>query len=148
MKIGDIVQTGTWLTGIETDREKCELAQTMHDHLAELAAAESFTLSVAGSYELPLDDDRAPAAPLGSASFLVCEALLDGHTLTDIRGSFVQELDAKDLERLIELQLRVYWMYNPGKPPPPRAKILAWIEENGPEIALETLREQVGSTIH
>jgi len=58
-------------------------------------------------------------------------------------GTFVADLEPKDLDRLRVILRRVYQEWNPGKPALSQERCDAYINLNGPEAALAALREQV-----
>ncbi len=143
MNVGDELVTGTWLTGRETDADLEQARDWLRSQMRDMAED---ILDEGKFHLIGPEHDRCPPAGPDDHVFLVYETKITGHRLTAIRGRFTDELDKKDLDRLVQILLTVYPMYNPGKPAPSREKCLGWIDENGPECALQALREQV--TVH
>ena len=148
MNTGEMVRTGLWLHGRETEAELQETRDWLKTIMAEMAEVEGDTIGEHRFYVMGPGNDLCPPPGPDELLFLVYEAKVTGHIIQTVRGRFCDELDSKDLERLITILLRVYPHYNPGKPPPTRETCMKWIDENGPEVAIEALRDQVGSTVH
>ena len=145
MKIGAILEHGGWLQETDGPEEMVVLARTIKKILDDVAARDGYVLGKMEVIPMGPDAERVPQPPQG-VIFLVVEAIVTGHTLRT-RGRFSDELDAKDLERLITVLKRVYPHYNPGKLEPSREQCIQWIDENGPDAAFKVLREQVGTTL-
>lgn len=149
MKTGDMVRAGLHMTGLETDLDIEDNRDWLKKTMESIAKEDGDIVGDERFYIIgPNHDDFPPPENNDDILFLVYEAKITGHVITPIRGSFCSELEEKDLERLITILLRVYPSYNPGKPPPSRETCMKWIDENGPDAALDALRDQVGSTVH
>lgn len=150
MKPGDVLETAIWMDGTETEEQKRRFAQDFQIYLAR-AAGDEFILGPMTIVEKRPGDDRVPPVPDSiqgpDVRLLVCEATVIDSIL-ESESLFVADLDPKDLHRLRTILRRVHQWYNPGKPELSDEKCDEYINRNGPNAALEALREQVGVKVH
>ncbi len=148
---GDIFETAVWMTGDELEGLKDKFADDVRAYLAEMASATGLIMGPLILIEKKPGEDRVPSVPdyiHGSdVKLLVGEAQVIGETFVN-EGAFVADLELKDLERLRMILRRVHQFYNPGKPELSQEKCDEYINRNGPDAALEALREQVGAKVH
>ena len=151
LRPGDALETAIWLTGEEPDALKQRFESDVRAKLAEMADHEGVIIGPLLMTEKRPGEDRVPQVPDHvhgmNVRLLVGEAAVVGEVFTS-EGAFVADLDPKDLARLRTILRRVHQAYNPGKPELSQEKCDEYININGPEAALEALREQVGVKVH
>jgi hypothetical protein len=140
--VGDMVETAIWLTGDESkelrERYEGDVRLAMDDLCTELGLVHGPILF---SVQRP-GEERVPEVPDHISG--QCVRLLVGQTLIvdkaptiSNEGSFINNLDPKDLFRLRDITRRVAPHYLTD------AECDAVIEELGVDTALETLKENV-----
>lgn len=151
MQSGDVLETAIWMNGEETEELKDRFLNEVRANLAEMAEDEDIIIGPVIMSELKPGDDRVPPVPDGvhgpDVKLLVAQAMVVGEAFQS-EGAFVADLEPRDLERLRRILRRVHQSYNPGKPELSQEKCDEYINQNGPDAALESLREQVGVSIH
>ena len=149
---GDVLETAIWMTGEEPDALKDRFENDLRTSLAAMADAEGIIIGPLVMTERKPGGDRMPPVPDNiqgpDVRLLVGEATVFDYVPIFIEGSFVADLDLKDLERLRTILRRVHQSYNPGKPELTIEKCDEYINKNGPDAALAALREQVGVKVH
>ena len=148
---GEVLETAIWMTGEEPEGMKARFERDMRAMLADMAMAEGIIIGALVMTEMRPGDDRVPEVPKyiqgPDVRLLVGEASVIGDVF-ESAGTFVADLEPKDLERLRLILRRVHQAYNPGKPELTTEKCDEYINQNGPDAALAALREQVGVKIH
>lgn len=145
MNLGEVIESAIWLTGDESqelrkryEQDVCQAIDDLCQEHAVLHGPVTFTEKRPG-------DDRVPPVPDhiqgGRVRLLVAESVVTEHAPQTSIGSFVANLELKDLTRLRKITRR----YRPGLTDQQCDEI---IEELGPEAALDTLRRNVGVTVH
>lgn len=147
LKPGDVLEMAIWLDGTETQELKDRFEGDLRTAIAEVPA---ITGPLVMTEKRP-GDDRVPKVPESlqgpDVRLLIGEALVVDLIAPD-EGYFVADLEPRDLERLRAILRRKYQEYNPGKPELSTEKCDEFINQNGPDAALEALREQVGIKVH
>ena len=149
---GDVLETAIWCDGTETAELKDRFENDLRTSLAAMADAEGIIIGPLVMTEKKPGGDRMPQVPDNihgpDVRLLVGEATVFDYAPIFIEGSFVADLDLKDLERLRTILRRVHQSYNPGKPELSTEKCDEYSNCNGPDAALAALREQVGVKVH
>lgn len=147
MKPGDVLEYAIWLDGTETKELKDRFEGDLRTALASIPAITGPLIMT----EKKPGEERVPKVPDHlqgpDVRLLVGEAAVIDLIEPD-EGNFVGDLEPKDLERLRTILRRVHQSYNPGKPELSMEKCDEYINRNGPDAALEALREQVGVKVH
>ena len=147
IKPGDVLQLAIWLDGTETQELKDRFQKDIQTAIAEVPAITGPLMMT----ELKPGDEQVPPVPDDlrgpDVRLLVAESTVIG-LIEESEGYFVGDLEPKDLERLRTILRRVHQSYNPGKPELSTEKCDEYINRNGPDAALEALREQVGIKVH
>ena len=143
MRVGDVIESAIWITGDESPHTRARYEKDVIQAVADVCEEEGFETGPVIFIEKRPGDDRVPPVPdhvQGSrVRLLVGEAQILDKRLTTSEGSFVANLDKKDLTSLREIT-RNAWRQRTGN-------ILTdndcdkYIEEFGPEAAIETLRK-------
>ena len=151
LRPGDVLETAIWMTGEEPDGLSDRFERDLRADLARMADDEGVIIGPLVMTERLPGEERVPDAPDSvhgvNVRLLVGEATVIGKAFVS-EGSFVADLEPKDLERLRTILRRVYQSYNPGKPELSTERCDEYINQNGPEAGLEALREQVGVKVH
>jgi len=149
---GDVLETAIWMDGTETPDLKDRFESDMRASLAAMADNEGVIIGPLIMAEKRPGEERVPPVPDAiqglDVRLLVGEAKVVGYELEVSEGTFVADLEPKDLERLRTILRRVHQSYNPGKPELTTEKCDEYINRNGPDAALAALREQVGVKVH
>ena len=142
-EIGDLIESAIWMTGDEGPSTRIRFEQDVRQAVAVMCSEQGFEHGPVTFTEKRPGEDRVPQVPdhvQGSrVRLLVCEALITSRSVATSEGSFIANLDKKDLVRLREITKNT-WRKRTGF-------ILAdedcdkYIEEFGPEAALDTLRK-------
>ena len=146
MKVGDMIESAIWIDGTETKEQRKQFEAEITNAIDELCDTEGFLRGPVAFFEkLPLDD-RVPAVPDHvsgpNVRLLAVEAAVVGIRPIESTGSFIANLEKKDLERLRALTRSGAKKYD-------RNVVLTdaecdeIIEELGPAAALDTLRQNV-----
>lgn len=148
---GDVLETAIWVTGTEPQELKDRFANDLRDKLAEVASDEHVIIGPLIMSEMKPGEERVPQVPDSvqgpDVRLLVGQAMVMGEAFQS-EGAFVADLEPRDLERLRTILRSVHQAYNPGKPELSQEKCDEYINQNGPDAALDALREQVGVKIH
>lgn len=146
MKIGDSIESAIWITGDESQSIRKQYEQDVQQAIDDLCAEEGFEHGPVSFTEKRPGDDRVPPVPdhiQGSrVRLLVAESIITGTAIPTSHGSFVANLENKDLLRLRLITRRT------SKIPLTDEECDKIIEEIGPEAAVETLRKNVGISVH
>jgi hypothetical protein len=140
MKVGDIIESAIWITGDESlelrDKYKAAVIQAIDDFCHEHGMHHGPTRWT----EKRPGEDRVPQVPghiQGQrVRLLVAESVVTGPALQISAGSFVANLERKDLLRLRKITKRKFPHYTDRD-------CDDLIEQLGPEAALETLHQHV-----
>ena len=136
-----------WLKGDEPQ----ELKDRFESDLRDALSSTDFITGPLIMTEHKPGEDRVPPVPKEiqgpDVRLLVGEAVVVDYVPVN-EGNFVGDLEPKDLERLRTILRRVHQSYNPGKPELSMEKCDEYINRNGPDAALDALREQVGVRVH
>ena len=144
MKIGDVIESAIWITGDESPSTRTRYEQDVRQAIADLCAEEGFEHGPVTFIEKRPGDDRVPPVPdhvQGSrVRLLVCEAQILCKRVATSEGSFVANLDKKDLLRLRSITRKECLKQHPGHAMTD-SDCDQYIERFGPEAAIETLRK-------
>lgn len=138
MNLGDVIESGIWLTGDEPQELKVRYKQDVTQAIDDLCREHNVLHGPVQWIEKKPGEDRVPEVPdhiQGSnVRLLIAEAEVTEYAPITSQGSFVANLEKKDLLRLRAITRRA-------------AKTLLTdqdcddiIEQLGPDAALETLR--------
>jgi hypothetical protein len=143
MNQGDVIESAIWITGEETEELRQRFKSDVALAIAALCHDEGWLHGPVTFVEKRPGDDMVPPVPNHISGprvrLLVAEAIVTDKALETSKGSFVANLDRKDLKRLREITRRKWSDHHSGE-------ILSndicdkWIEQLGPEAAIETLR--------
>jgi len=146
MKIGDTVHNAIWLTGDEPEGMKDHYENKVKESITYLCAEQGF---VHGGYKVSEhrpDADlskylKKPGVPVQGSKvrLLVVESDVVDETQKVEIGSFVHNLERKDLMKLRKITRNAYVKYY--KSFPSQEEVDEIIEELGPDAAVETLRD-------
>lgn len=146
MKIGDVIEAAIWITGDENQSTRKRYEQDVCQAISDMSADARFEHGPVIFTEKRPGDDRVPPVPdhiHGSrVRLLVAESTVTGIAVQTPKGSFVANLEKKDLLRL-RLITRMA-----AKSELTDDECDKIIEEIGPEAAVDTLRKNVGISIH
>ncbi len=145
MKIGDVVNNAIWLTGEETEGLRMRYMYDVSDTIDELCQTEGFIHGEVVFIEKCPGDERVPKVPDHiqgpKVRLLIAEATVLKEIPKSNEGSFVDNLDRKDLIKLRKLTKQsAFKFYNRLISNEECDEI---IEALGPDSAVETMR-----TIH
>jgi hypothetical protein len=145
MKVGDVIESSIWITGDENPEMRKQYEIDVRQAIADLCASEHVSHGPITFHELHPDNERTPQVPdhvQGSrVRLLVGEATVDHPVPVSSQGSFVANLDKKDLLRL-RLITRKAWAKQNPKDVLTDQQCDEYIEQFGPEAAVETLRSK------
>lgn len=143
-KIGDFIESAIWITGDESPVTRARYEQDVLHAVSEFCVEERFEHGTLTFTEKRPGDDRVPQVPdhiQGTrVRLLVGSAQILGNRVVASEGSFVNNLDKKDLARLRAIT-RI------GAAKQRNSHVLTdnecdqYIEQYGPEAAIETLRK-------
>lgn len=148
MRPGDTIEAAIWVTGDEPPelraRYEADVAEAIERETAAVGMAHG---PVQWTEKHPLDD-RVPPVPdhiQGSrVRLLVAEAAIVGPCVVSPAGSFVAQIEHRDLERLRLLTRREAAKHGRSLSD---AECDELLEQLGPEAAIDTLRRAVGDTL-
>lgn len=146
MKIGDVIESAIWMDGTETAEQRKLHDQHVTTAIERLCEQEGFTHGPVIFHEKKPDDDRVPSVPknieetaddLSRIRLLVAEATVTKKMPETSKGSFIANLELKDLKALRKITRKAYAKsYGTliGN-----TKCDEIIEALGPDAAVETL---------
>lgn len=139
----EFIESAVWITGEESPSIRARYEQDVRQAVEDLCEEEGIEAGLVIFTEKRPGDDRVPSVPdhvQGSrVRLLVGEAQILGSRVATSEGSFVSNLEKKDLVRLRAITRNGYLKQHPGY-------VLTddecdqYIEQYGPEAAIETLR--------
>ncbi|MDO8683699.1 MAG: hypothetical protein Q7N50_09490 [Armatimonadota bacterium] len=145
MKVGDLIESAIWITGDENPEIRKRYENDVCDAIHQTCFDDGFDHGPVVFTEKRPEQDRVPEVPdhvQGSrVRLLVAEAQIIGARVINSEGSFIANLDKKDLVRLRIITRTAWLKYHPNH-------VLndgecdKYIELIGPEAAVETLRNQ------
>jgi len=147
MQVGDVIESAIWITGEESE----EMLNQHEDHITtvidDMCAGEDCVRGPLTFHELRPGEERTPEVPDhiqgDRVRLLVAVATVVGAVVPTSQGSFIAQLDIKDLKRLRFLTRK----HAPHSLSDEQCD--AVIEECGVEAALETIKHAVdGGIIH
>lgn len=148
MRPGDVLETAMWLDGRETEEQMAMHRKVCQQAIARGQEEEGVVIGPIKWVEKYPGDDRVPEVPKGiqgpNVRLLVAEAkvvCMAPHV--PLPGSFLLDLDKKDLARLREATRRVWRKDNPHAPDLSDSECDQIIEECGPRAALEQVKHMV-----
>lgn len=140
MEIGEVIESAIWVTGDESQELRDRYKKDVTQAIADLCREHGMLYGPIQWIEKKPGDDRVPQVPdhiQGQrVRLLVAEATVVGQAPQTNTGSFIANLDRKDLLRLRVITRRKFPHYTD-----PQCDEL--IEELGPRAALETLRQSI-----
>lgn len=143
---GDIIESAIWITGDESQSDRARYENDVVNAIDETCSTEGFEHGPVMFIEKRPGEDRVPPVPdhvQGSrVRLLVAESTVTGVAVQTPQGSFIANLEKKDL-----LRLRLITR-NAAKKMLTDEECDEIIEEIGPEAAVETLRKNVGISVH
>lgn len=153
LRPGYLLENALWLDGRETAEQLERFKREVADALQERADADNVLLSPPEWTIKRPGEDRVPQVPAHISGpdvrLLVCETLVLAVKPQIVPGSFLGDLDPKDLMRLRQITRRAHQKHNPG------AKMLTLeecdtiIEQLGPESAAKCVKAAVDTrTLH
>jgi hypothetical protein len=146
MNLGDVIEKAIWLTGDESPELRKRYEQDVTQAIEDLCREHGFLHGPVTWVEKRPGEDRVPQVPdhvQGSrVRLLVAESIVTDYAPQTSEGSFIANLEKKDLERLRVITRRQ------SKTTLSDQDCDELIEQYGPEAVLETLRQHVGSTVH
>lgn len=144
MKAGDFIESAIWITGDESPSDRTRYEQDVRQEVARRCAEEGFEHGPVIFTEKRPGEDRVPQVPdhvQGSrVRLLVGEAKILCECLVSSEGSFIANLEKKDLSRLRFITRNSWLKRNPGQVLTD-SECDEIIEQYGPEAAVETLRK-------
>lgn len=141
MNTGDVVQNAIWINGEESGEDRVRYENDVCDAIEDLCTEEGFNHTKVEFVEKhPMDADvpEVPNHIFGErVRLLVGEALILNKVVESPEGSFVANLELKDLKRLRSI---IHKNRPSNVPPLSNMECDEIIEQIGPEAALSTLR--------
>lgn len=144
--IGDTLEAAIWLDGREKPWERIRFKREIEDELRRVAADRGHVLGpIEWTLKLP-GDERVPPVPDGIAGpdvrLLVGEVRIVGSMIPLKRAlpGFAHDLEANDLAKLRQITRLQYLKNYPGYPPLTDLQCDTLINDLGPKVAAETLR--------
>lgn len=145
MKIGDVIESAIWITGDESELMRLRYEGDVVKSLTHYSLEEGFEHGPVTFTEKLPGTDRVPPVPhhiQGSrVRLLVAEAKITGICVQTSRGSFVANLEKKDLERLRKITRREWAKQHPNDVLTDK-QCDDYIEELGPLTAIDLIRSQ------
>lgn len=139
MNIGDTIESAIWVTGEESPEDRTRYEQDVCDAIGYLCHENGFVPgSVTFIEKHPMDDDvpEVPDHIQGEkVRLLVGESIIDSKLVKTSVGSFVANLDIKDLKKLRSITRQA------ARRQLSNMECDEIIEQIGPEAALNTLRK-------
>ena len=146
MKTDDLIESAIWITGDESPSLRTRYEQDERLAIDDACAEEGMEHGPVTFTEKRPGEDRVPPVPdhiQGSrVRLLVAESIVTGMAVQTSQGSFVANLEKKDLMRLRLITRRA------SKVTLTDQECDEIIEAIGPEAAVETLRKNVGISVH
>lgn len=143
MRIGDSLETAVWVTGNESIEMRQRFERDIREYFAEISRYHGVVHGPVIFIEKRPGDDRVPQVPehiQGPAvRLIVAESIVIAEIPISSKGSFVANLEVKDLHRLRDLTRKIYAKKYPGNTLN-NQECDEIIEEMGPDAALESLR--------
>ena len=148
MNIGDVIESSIWLDGTETKEQRHAFEQLVIESITQYCQQNGFIHDHVIFTEKRPGEDRVPSVPkhieiksgsLPDIRLLVAESIVISKAPSP-EGSFVLNLEAKDVQRLRAITRNAYRQISQSTLTD--AECDAVIEEIGPEAAINTLRQQ------
>lgn len=139
MKVGDVIESAIWVTGDESQAMRKQYEQDVSQAIADLCTEEGFEHGPVAFIEKRPEEAGHPVPDHVQGSrvrLLVAEAEVLSVSVLSSEGSFVANLDKKDLDRLRTITRRA------AKKVLTDAECDECIEQYGPETAIELIRAQ------
>ena len=146
MKVGDLIESAIWITRDESPETRARYEQDVIRAIDDTCSEEGFERGAVSFIEKLPGSDRVPEVPehiQGSrVRLLVAEAQIISKRVINSKGSFISNLDKKDLLRLRQITRNQWLKQHPGQTLND-SECDQYIELYGPEAAIETLRNQL-----
>lgn len=146
MKIGDLIESAIWLTGDESQEIRHQYEADVRYAISALCEDQGYEHGPVTFREKHPGTDGIPPVPdhiQGSrVRLLVAEAEVVGIRVLSSKGSFVANLEKKDLQRLRTITRRTWAKNNPNDLLLSNKQCDDYIEQLGPETAVELIRAQ------
>jgi len=145
MKLGDVVENAIWITGDESPITRKQYEQDVVQAITDVCQMHGFEHGPVKFVEKLPSTDRVPPVPdhvHGSrVRLLVAETEVVAVRVLSSKGSFVSNLDKKDLERLRTITRRAWAKQHPEDVLTDK-QCDDYIEELGPDTAIDMIRAQ------
>jgi hypothetical protein len=145
MKVGDVVENAIWITGDEAPGIRQQYEQDVRNAITDLCTTEGVEHGPVTFVEKIPGSDRVPQVPdhvQGSrVRLLVAEAVVVGLAVQTSQGSFVANLEKKDLVRLRTITRRAWAKQHPDDVLTDK-QCDDYIEQLGPDTAVDMIRAQ------
>ena len=141
MRLGEVIESAIWLTGEESEELRTRYEQDVSQAIDDLCYEYGMLHGPIQWVEKIPGTDRVPTVPdhiQGQrVRLLVAESTVTDYAPQTSEGSFVANLECKDVERLRLITRKA------ARKTLTDEECDEIIEEHGPEAALDTLRRQV-----
>jgi hypothetical protein len=146
VKIGDVIESGIWLTGEENEELRKRYEADVSQAVDDLCREEGVIHGPISFLELKPGEERVPEVPNHISGQRVRLLIANSEVVDFIpmssEGSFVANLELKDLIRLRTITRRA------AKQNLTDQECDEIIEQYGPEAAIDTLQKNVGVSVH
>jgi len=119
MKLGDVIESGIWVTGEETPEQREQFKADVRQAIDELCDEYGYVAGPVTFRELRPGESRVPPVPDHIQGFdvrlLAAESVVVGVVPQLQRRKFIGDLDDKDLHRLRAVTRRKYAEFCPGQ---------------------------------
>jgi len=148
LKVGETVGTSIWLDGNETPEKRAQYEEDVRAAIEYFCQQEGVVSGPIKWIEKHPEDSDVPPVPKhiqGERVRLLCaEAIVESLMIQTSKGSFIAELEKKDLELLRKITRRAL----PNGVNFNDKDIDAFIEEIGPEAAMAAVRKHYEKRLH
>lgn len=146
MRVGDIVHTSMWIDGRETPEIRKQYEEDVNEALTDICESNGFDIGPVTFIEKHPEDNDVPPVPDhingDRIRLLYAEADVVSKKMLSSKGSFIADLDKKDLELLRNITRKGAGVFLAD------AQCDEIIEELGPEAAMDAVRKNYKKTLH
>lgn len=151
INIGEIVETGIWIDGTETVEQRKQFEEDVEEAIGYFCLQHGVVHGPVKWTEKHPEESDVPPVPDGikgeRVRLLWAQAVVESKRVMTSEGSFISDLDKKDLLLLRGITRRAFTKRFPGVTMYDK-DIDAIIEELGPEAALAVVREHYKKSLH